>query len=81
MLPGLVEYHFGRGIKGSRTEHYAAIWIYESIQAWEKLWGSPDKPVGKANYPKNWQVWEDEILAPLLNQDPDRINYTDYEEL
>lgn len=80
-LPGLVEHHFVKGIRGSRSGFYAAIWVYESKEAWEDLWGRPEHPRGKEDYPENWKVWEDEILAPLLGEDPDRINFTAYEEL
>ena len=79
-LAGLTEYHLLKGIKGSRTGSYAAIWIFEDRQAWEKLWGSPDKPKGKSDYPENWVVWEEEILAPFLSQDPDKMGFTSYEE-
>ena len=44
-LPGLVEYHFMKGIKGSRSGYYAAIWIYESREAWERIWGTPGFPL------------------------------------
>jgi hypothetical protein len=80
-LPGLIEYRFVRGIKGSRTGQYAAIWIYESSDAWEALWGTVDRPKSKDQYPANWQDWEDEFLAALLTQDPDTISFCSYEEL
>ena len=80
-LPGLTDYHFVKGIKGSRKGCYAAIWVYESREAWEKLWGTPENPRRKADYPENWKVWEDEVLAPFLNEDPDKIKFTAYEEL
>ena len=80
-LPGLVAYHFVRGIKGTRKGEYAAIWIYENRQAWEALWGSAEHPRKKHEYPPTWQVWEDEILASLLLQQPDTITFTSYEEL
>ena len=80
-LPGLVAYHFVKGIKGARQEQYTAIWIYESRQAWEALWGSVEHPRRKQEYPANWLVWEDDILTPLLTQEPDMITFTAYEEL
>ncbi len=80
-LPGLVDYHVIKGIKGGRKGHFTAIWIYESREAWEALWGSVEHPRTKHEYPANWQVWEDELLAPLLTQDPDTITFTSYEEL
>lgn len=78
-LPGLVEYQFLRGIKGVRKKGYTALWMYESRQAWRNLWGSVDDPVPKNEYPSKWNIWEDELLAPLLTQGPDKIDYTTYE--
>lgn len=43
-LPGLVAYHFVKGLKGQRRGQYAAIWVYDSREAWERLWGTPDHP-------------------------------------
>ena len=78
-LPGLSTYHVLKGIKGSRTGHYTAIWVYESREAWEALWGTVEHPRQKHEYPTKWQVWEDDILAPLLTQEPDTITFTSYE--
>jgi len=80
-LPGLREHHFLRGLKGARRGGYAAIWIFDSREAWEKLWGPPGAPLPPSQYPAKWQVWENEILAPLLCQDPDTIRFTSYEEI
>lgn len=80
-LPGLEEHYLLKGMKGARTRRYAALWIYESRAAWEALWGPPDDPVEKENYPENWRVWEDEVLAPYLSGDPDAIRFTSYREL
>ena len=79
-LTGLSEVHLLEGIKGSRTGSYASVWIYQDRQAWEKLWGPPDKLKGKSDYPENWRIWEEEILAPFLDRDPDKIVLTSYEE-
>jgi heme-degrading monooxygenase HmoA len=79
-LPGLIGYHMLKGIKGSRAGRYAAIWIYESREAWEKLWGSPEHPRQKGEYPQNWRIWEEEILSPFLTQESDEIQFTAYEE-
>ena len=78
-LPGLVGYHMVKGIKGSRIGCYAAIWIYEDRHAWERLWGSPEDPKERDEYPVNWRIWEDEILSPFLTQEPDKIQFTAYE--
>jgi hypothetical protein len=80
-LPGLVGHHFLKGLKGARRGAYAAIWIFESREAWERLWGPVEAPRPAAEYPDNWKVWENEILAPLLTQDPDTIRFTSYQEL
>ena len=80
-LPGLSEHHFLRGLKGTRRDGYAAIWIFESREAWEELWGSPDAPRPPSHYPQKWQVWENEVLAPFLTRDPDTICFTSYQEI
>jgi hypothetical protein len=79
-LPGLVEYHFLKKIRGTKSVKYSAIWVYENRKVWEKLWGKVDSPTPKDNYPENWKVWEEELLAPLLTQGPDRIDFAAYEE-
>lgn len=80
-LPGLEDYYLLKGIKGARSRRYAAIWIYESRAAWEALWGPPDDPLEKDDYPENWRIWEDEVLAPYLHTDPDAIRFTSYREI
>jgi hypothetical protein len=80
-LPGLVEHHFLKGLKGARRGAYAAIWIFESREAWERLWGPPEAPRSPAEYPETWKVWENEVLAPFLTQDPDTIRFTSYQEI
>jgi hypothetical protein len=77
-LPGLLQYHFVKGIRGVRRGKYAVIWVYESKQAWEQLWGPVDQPIPKSKYPDNWLTWENEVLAPFLRQDPDAISFTSY---
>lgn len=80
-LPGLREYHFVKGLRGARKGQYATIWVYESKDAWEKLWGSAARPCKKQDYPDNWKIWEEEVLAPFLSKEPDKIEFTAYEEL
>ena len=77
-LPGLVEYRFLRGIKGTRKDGYTALWTYESRQAWQALWGSNEDPVSQDEYPDKWKSWEEELLAPLISGNPDDIDYTSY---
>ncbi len=79
-LPGLVDYFLVKGIRGARDGKFAAVWVYESIEAWEKLWGPIDKPINKEDYRPNWQVWETGVLQPFLKQDPDTIRFTSYRE-
>jgi len=80
-LPGMETYYLLRGIKGVRTGHYSAVWVYESQEAREALWGPPDNPLAKPNYPENWKRWEEEVLAPNLRGDPDAIQFTSYQEI
>ena len=55
-LPGLTAHHFARGVKGARQDAYAAVWIYESREAWERLWGTLERPLGRAEYPEKWRI-------------------------
>jgi hypothetical protein len=80
-LPGLSEHYFLRGLKGARRGAYAAVWIFDSRAAWEALWGPPDAPRPPSQYPEKWRLWEREILAPFLTQDPDTIRFTSYQEI
>lgn len=77
-LPGLLTCHFVKGIRGARKGKYAVLWVYESQEAWEQIWGAIDQPISKGEYPEKWSIWEDEILLNFLSQDPDRINFTSY---
>ena len=79
-LPGLVDYYLVKGIRGFRHGLYAAVWVYESKEAWESLWGPIGKPINKTDYPENWKIWENEVLFPYLDQDPDKIKFTSYQE-
>ena len=80
-LPGLLEHHFVKGARGVRRGAYAAVWVYESREAWEHLWGRAEHPRRPEEYPKTWKTWEQEVLAPFLTGDPDAIRFTAYEEL
>jgi len=80
-LPGLVSHHVIKGIKGTRAGRYAAVWIYESRDAWQHLWGTPEQPRPFNEYAANWQIWEQEVLAPFLDRIPDTIGFTAYEEV
>lgn len=78
-IPGLAGYQILHGIKGERTEEFAAVWMYESRAAWRDVWGPVSNPVPKAEYPDAWLTWEEELLDPILAEDPDEIEYTSYE--
>jgi heme-degrading monooxygenase HmoA len=80
-LPGLVAHYLVKGTKGVRRGAYAAVWIYESREAWEHLWGTPEHPRLPQDYPDTWRVWEQDLLAPFLRDNPDAISFTAYEEL
>ena len=80
-LPGLVAHYFVKGAKGVRRGAYAALWIYESRAAWERLWGTAEDPRPPQEYPDTWKIWEEELLAPFLEDRPDDLRFTAYEEL
>lgn len=80
-LPGLRSHHFVKGVRGARRNGYAAVWVYESREAWEQLWGTLANPRGPSGYPEKWRIWEGELLAPILSGHPDAITFTAYEEL
>jgi hypothetical protein len=80
-LPGLVTHLFVKGAKGVRRGAYAALWIYESREAWERLWGTPEHPRSPHDFPDTWKIWEGECLAPFLANHPDSIRFTAYEEV
>ena len=80
-LPGLVAHYFVKGAKGVRRGAYAALWIYESRAAWERLWGTAEDPRPPQEYPDTWKIWEEELLAPFLERRPDDLRFTAYEEL
>lgn len=80
-LAGLESVTFVQGIRGERSDLYAAIWVYESEEAWASLWGPVEHSLPKEAYPQAWKVWEEDILAPFLDRDPDKITFTTYMEI
>ncbi len=80
-LPGLVDYYFLKGIRGSRKNGYTAVWVYQSKETWEALWGPVGQPISRQAYRDNWRIWEDEILSKFLDRDPNAITYTAYETI
>jgi hypothetical protein len=79
-LAGLTELHLLRGIKGAPRGRFAALWVYESRQAWDRLWSPPDQPLPPTGFLSSWRAWE-EGLRPFLDAEPDRIAFTVYEEV
>lgn len=77
-LEGLAGYRFLYGMRGAREGKLGALWFWESEDAWEALWGPPSDPKPKEEYPVKWKVWENELLRPLLDDDPDEIRFTSY---
>ena len=59
----------------------AALWIFESTEACKSLWGPADCPKPAEEYLESWRIWEREILAFFLKQDPDTIRFTTYAEI
>lgn len=80
-LAGLESVIFVQGIRGERQNLYAAFWVYENEEDWASLWGPVEHPISKDSYPQAWRVWEDDILAPFLDQEPDKITFTTYREI
>ena len=66
--------------EGSTARAYTAIWIFESREAWERLWGTVEAPRPPSEYPELENLG-DRILASFLTQDPDTIRFTSYEEV
>ena len=77
---GLEEFHFVRGIRGAQGGCYGTIWIYEGNETLEMLWGSVVKPLSRRDYPEKWKIWEQKALSQFLEDDPDKIRFTVYEE-
>ena len=78
-LPGLKAHFLVKAIRGRHKGLFAMVWYYESKTDWQRLWGSVDKPKTQTEYPAQWKIWEKELLAPLLDRDPDAIDFTAYE--
>lgn len=57
----------------SSEESYSSNYVIPS------LLNPSDDPVLKDEYPSKWTSWEDELLAPLLSEDPGDIDYVSYE--
>lgn len=78
-LPGLVAAYLLAGIKGDDRGRPGTLWVYRGRQAWQAIWGTPDRPTAARDYPVGWRRWEQEFLAPLINGDPDKISFSSYQ--
>lgn len=76
-IPGLLSAYFLKGFKGERSLRYAVIWIFENEEAIHNNFGTPNHP----KWPREWLIYENEILAKYLTCDPDKISFTDYKEI
>src|SRR3989442_2243391 len=79
-LPGLTAHHFVKGVKGARNDAYAAVWVYESREAWERLWGTLERPLERTQYPEKWRGWGEGVLGPIPSGHPGAITVTADEE-
>lgn len=79
-LDGLEDHVFLEGVRGTGAGRPAALWRWESREAWEELWGPVGDPEPAAEYPPEWREWE-KLLEAVLAEDPDEIRFTSYREL
>lgn len=79
-IEGLRDHEFLLGVRGAGKGELAALWRWESRQAWEEVWGPVGDPKPPAEYPERWREWE-ALLGPLLSDDPDEIRFTSYRRL
>lgn len=77
-LLGLESRHFLKGYKSERKGEYAVLWIFESQEALESLFGTEYEP---KQGPQNFVSFERNLLARYLDRPPHMIMYTDYWEL
>jgi hypothetical protein len=80
-VSGLMAVHFARTLRTRRRQTYAAMWVYESREAWDALWKSSGQPDPEDARTGAWPEWESDILARILDHEPNTISYTAYEEL
>ncbi len=79
-IEGLEGHMFLQGVRGAGAGKPAALWRWESHEAWVELWGPAGDPKPPAQYPERWREWE-ALLDPLLSEEPDEIRFTSYREL
>src|SRR5262245_52229509 len=80
-LPGLISHHFVKGVKGARRDAYAG-----SGSTKAGMFGNDcGAPGSIRRHPpsilRQWRLWENQFLMPVLSTVPDAIRFTSYEEL
>jgi len=73
-VPGLRQAIHLKGFGGKRTDKYAVLWLFESVEALRLNFGTPEQ----RKFPPDWLYYENVILAQYLDRHPDTIDYTDY---
>lgn len=76
-MTGLVSKHLLRGYKGERKGKYAVLWIFESQEALEKLFGTETRPLPE---PPDFVGYEN-FIAKYIDREPMQITFTDYCEV
>ena len=80
-VPGLMAVRFARTLRTRRRQTYAAMWVYDSREAWDALWQASGQPDPEDARTGAWPEWESDILARILDREPNTISYTAYEEI
>jgi hypothetical protein len=75
-LPGLIDKFFVKGVRGKRRGKYAVIWVFESLEAIESLWGTEDDPKPG---PDIFLDYEEKVLGPYIDRPAQQIVWSDYE--
>lgn len=73
-MEGLISKHTLKGYKGERKGKYAVLWIFESQEMLEKLFGTENEPL---KGPPSFMAYEN-FLRKYIERDPTQITYTDY---
>lgn len=74
-IPGLLHAYHLKAFKGKRQGAYAVLWIYENRDAIIQNFGTPENP----KWPEAWLHYENEVLAPFIDEHPDKIRFSAYE--
>src|SRR5215831_2423777 len=80
-LPGLISHHFVKGVKGARRDAYAAIWVYESRDAWNdcgalrSIRRCPPSILTSGGFGKISSCCQSSILTPMRSGLPRTRSY------